>query len=211
MPDITVIIGVRLRDDCYSSQFGFPRTPRNGWTDRMRDVTAGMEYFVLRAHAHARTHGYARVYTSASRDVSRRSSRQILFRKIGLPLSSTTERQQLCVGGSSRRTNTRTRAWVRARLKNFRGYHAPPESFLLLQHSISRFSLLRARPRYLTNFFFFFFRYISTMRNDVARYGECRQTIGSRNPRLSPWRAIISRTEVWGSCNVCALKHLPKV
>lgn len=33
-------------------------------------------------------------------------------------------------------------------------------------------------------FFFFFFRYISTMRNDVARYGECRQTIGSRNPRL---------------------------
>lgn len=44
----------------------------------------------------------------------------------------------------------------------------PPESFLLLQHSISRFSLLRARPRYLTNFFFFSLRYISTTRNDVA-------------------------------------------
>lgn len=67
--------------------------------NRMRDVTAGMEYFVPRAHARARarTHGCARVYASASHDVSRRSSRQILFRKIGLPLSSTTERQQLCV------------------------------------------------------------------------------------------------------------------
>lgn len=57
-----------------------------------------------------------------------------------------------------------------------RGYHP---NLPLLQHSISPFSLLRARPRYLTNF-----QYISTTRNDIAHYGEYRQTIGSRNLRL---------------------------
>lgn len=44
--------------------------------------------------------------------------------------------------------------------------------------------LFCAPDRDTSRIFFFFFRYISTMRNDVARYGECRQTIGSRNPRL---------------------------
>lgn len=52
------------------------------------------------------------------------------------------------------------RACVRARLKNCQGYRP---NLLLHQHSISPFSLLHARPRYLTNI-----RYISTMRNDVA-------------------------------------------
>lgn len=65
---------------------------------------------------------------------------------------------------------------VRARLKNFRGYRP---NLRLLQHSISPFFLLRARPRYLTNF-----RYISTTRNDVARHGKYRQTIGFKNPRF---------------------------
>lgn len=69
------------------------------------------------------TRPHARVHTPVGVvDVSRRSSRQILFRKIGLPLSSTTERRQLCVGGSFRATNTRVTC-ARARLKNFRGYH----------------------------------------------------------------------------------------
>lgn len=141
---------------------------------------AGMEHFVQHAHAHVHTntHLYA---ASVSHDVSRRSSRQILFRKIGLPLSSTTERQQLCVGGSFQPTNTYVtcvRACVRARvrLKNFRDYHP---NLLPLQHSIFPFSLLRARPRYLTNF-----QYISTTRNDIACNVGYRQTIGSRNPRF---------------------------
>lgn len=72
--------------------------------EKMRNVTVRMEHFrTARTCTHAHTN--TRVYT-ASHDVSRRSSRQILFRKIELPLSSTTERQQLCVGGSSRPTNT---------------------------------------------------------------------------------------------------------
>lgn len=94
-------------------------------------------------YVHIRTR--VRTLTAVPRDVSRRSSRQILFRKIGLPLSSTTERRQLCVGGSSRLTNTHVMR-VRARLKNFRSYH--PD--LLLQHPISPFSLRHTRPRYPT-------------------------------------------------------------
>lgn len=101
----------------------------------MRDVTTGMERFIQRAHVHAHVHTNTHVYTSSSHDVSRRSSRQILFRKIGLPLSSTTERQQLCVGRSSRPTNTHvTCVRATARLKNLRGYHP---NLRLLQHSIS--------------------------------------------------------------------------
>lgn len=156
MPDITVIIRVHLRDDCYSSQFGFPRTSRNGWTDRTRDVTAGMEYFVLRAHAHARAHAHTstpRVYTSASHDVSRRSSRQILFRKIGLPLSSTTERQQLCVGGSSRRTNTCNARGCGRVWKTFEAITPPNLSF---SSNIQSLAFLFCAPDRDTSRIFFF-------------------------------------------------------
>lgn len=118
----------------------------------MKDVTVGERnalYNALRArkYIYIYVHIRTRVHTliAAPRDVSRRSSRQILFRKIGLPLSSTTERRQLCVGGSYRLTNTHIMR-VRARLKNFRSYH--PD--LLLQHPISPFSLRHTRPRYPT-------------------------------------------------------------
>lgn len=65
-----------------------------------------MEHFV-----HEQAYVYAHMYISSSsgNDVSRRSSRQILFRKIGLPLSSTTERRQLCVGAD--RSDQPTRAY----------------------------------------------------------------------------------------------------
>lgn len=125
--------------------------------EKMRDVMARMKHFVQCAHTHTHARAKARTYTSVSHDVSRRSSRQILFRKIGLPLSSTTKRQQLW---RIVLTYQYTRACVSASEKLFQDYHP---NLHLLQHSISPFFLSRVRPRYLTNFRYIF----STTWNDV--------------------------------------------
>lgn len=137
--------------------------------------------------ARARTHGCARVYASASHDVSRRSSRQILFRKIGLPLSSTTERQQLCVRRILPTYQYHVTCVGAGASEKLSRLSPPlPPSNLSFSSNIQSLAFLFCAPDRDTSriFFFFFFRYISTMRNDVARYGECRRTIGSRDPRL---------------------------
>lgn len=84
-------------------------TSRDGWkgrNERRHDDSDELGELCITRYAYANTHTCARTRThvpvlaAAPRDVSRRSSRQILFRKIGLPLSSTAVRRQLCVGGS---------------------------------------------------------------------------------------------------------------
>lgn len=142
----------------------------------------GKEALCITRYAHRK---YTRTYTNvcsthseaAPRDVSRRSSRQILFRKIGLPLSSTTERRQLCVGGSFRLTNTHVMR-VRARLKNFQSYH--PD--LLLQHPIFPFSLRHTKPRYPT---------ISVYLN----HAKCRRN-GGYKPASLPSKFTFQRTTI---------------
>lgn len=113
------------------------------WKMSRQEWSTLPRYAVARARAHIPSVG-----VGVAVDVSRRSSRQILFRKIGLPLSSTTERRQLCVGGSFGATNTRVTC-ARARLKNFS--RLSPRS-PRLRHPISPFSLALAKPRYPTNF-----------------------------------------------------------
>lgn len=101
----------------------------NGLKNKMKDVTIGMKHRVQRTR-HIYTHAY--MYTSAaSHDVSRWSSRQILFRKIGLPLSSTTERQQLCVDGSFPATNN-VRANACEKLSRLSPRSSPPSFPFLL-------------------------------------------------------------------------------
>lgn len=187
MPDITVIIRVHRRDDCYSSQFGFPRTSRNGWTDRMRDVTAGMEYFVLRAHA--RTHGYARACTRQRRTTlvvdlqDKYYSEKLDYRYRPPPNANS------CASADPPDVPIHVhvrgcgRVWKTfSRLSPPRIFPSPPTFNLSLFSSARQTAIPHE----------FFFRYISTMRNDVARYGECRQTIGSRNPRLPVTRDNIA-------------------
>lgn len=131
----------------------------------MRDVTTEAPRARAQAHEYARV--YTHTHTAMSHDVSRRSSRQILFRKIGLPLSSTTERRthdtptNSCASAYRADLTNIHVTCVRALLKNSRGYHP---DLLLLQHSISPVSLLHTKPRYPTNF-----QYISTARDNVDR------------------------------------------
>lgn len=159
-----------------------------------------MERFVQRVHAHA--HRNTHVHTSASHDVSRRSSRQILFRKIGLPLSSTTERQQLCVGGSSQPTNTHVTCVRACESASEKLSRLSPQSSSPPTFNLSLF-FFQAPNRDTSRIFS-----ISQPRGMMSPgYGGYRQTIGSRNPRL-PIQTMISRTEICeGRATFCMLKH----
>lgn len=77
--------------------------------NRMRDVTAGMEYFVLRAHARARAHAHtgARACTRQRRatlvvDLQDKYYSEKLDYRYRPPPSA----NSCAFGGSSRRTNT---------------------------------------------------------------------------------------------------------
>ena len=160
-------------DDFYSSQFNFLTSEKKQIKRQTSRQKGSTSYTHARTRISTRTHQRHTTF-------SRRSSRQILFRKIGLPLSSTTERRQLCVGGSSRPIRTYQYARnVRAceRLKNFRGYHTP----IFFSNIQSLPFLFCTRPRYLTNF-----RYILTVRNDVTHYDRYRQKPSVSEIRVFP-------------------------
>lgn len=129
------------------------------------------------AHIHTHTRTRTCMYTTSHDDVSRRSSRQILFRKIGLPLSSTTERRSCASADCPDLTNTHvTCVRARTRLKNFRGYHPN----LLFSNIQSIPFLFCASDRDTSRIFG-----ISQPRGMMSPvYGGYRQTIGSRNPCL---------------------------
>lgn len=148
-------------------------TSQNGWNDRMGDVTAG-EWNTLRTR------------TRRMRDVSRRSSRQILFRKIGLPLSSTTERQQLYVASRRRGSSptyqthvTCVRAGASEKLSRLSPQSSSPPTF-----NLSLFSF--ARQTAIPHEYSIYLNHAKWCRPVMV---SNRQTIGFRNPRLESHNA----------------------
>lgn len=157
------------------------------------------------AHIHTHTRTRTCMYTTSHDDVSRRSSRQILFRKIGLPLSSTTERRSCASADCPDLTNTHvTCVRARTRLKNFRGYHPP--IFSSPTFNLSLFS--SARQTAIPHEFSIYLNHAEWCRLYTVDTGK--PLAPEIRVSLIKHDNIADRGLREGRATFCMLKHLPK-
>lgn len=181
---ISVIINdMETCDDYYSLQFSFITSKclkRQNERRHGRNGTLRTVHTCIHTHTHIHASARIRTYTHQCRmtlvvDLQDKYYSEKLDYRYRPPPNANScasaDRPDL--------TNTHVTC-VRARLKNFRGYH--PNPLLLLQSF--PFLFCATKPRYLTNF-----QYISTTRNDVARYGGYQASHRLLQKSTSPYNA----------------------